>query len=113
MAGISEENTGLAPERNALYPRIVTYTASTAFSTGDVDKIVVMNSGSAMNYTLDTDANVTAPIGATIELVQRGAGAITVVAGGATLIGASLSTAAIGQRRTCRKIAADTWVVSP
>jgi hypothetical protein len=117
MAGLSEEvgATG-APERNALYQRFVSYAASTTTAAVDVDKTLLFTSGSAQVYTLQNDAAYTTagvaipPIGATIKLVQTGAGTVTVAAGTATLTGAALATAAVGQTKTVIKTAANTWI---
>lgn len=63
-----------------------TVTANTTLALGDVDSVVEVNSSSARTVTVPTNASVALPIGAVIEIVRWGAGAVTITpASGVTL----------------------------
>ncbi|HLS00679.1 MAG TPA: hypothetical protein VK054_01655, partial [Beutenbergiaceae bacterium] len=53
-------------------------TANTTLELGDVDSVVEVNSGSARTVTVPTNASVPLPIGAVIEIIRWGAGAVTI-----------------------------------
>jgi hypothetical protein len=80
----------------------------------DMNKIVEMNSASAVNVTVPPSSSVAFPIGAIVDVMQLGAGQVTLVAGsGVTLSNAgSLLTRAQNSTLTLRKRLADTWNVS-
>lgn len=114
MAGISEEVTGQAVERHALYPRVVAVTGSRALASTDIDKVLLNTTASNYTITFALDATVGGeiPIGATVVGLQSGAGTVTFAAGTATFTGAALATTAVGGRLVATKIAANSWCVS-
>lgn len=114
MPGISEEVTGQAVERHALYPRVVSIGASRALASTDIDKVLVNTSASDYTITFALDATVGGeiPIGATVVGLQSGAGTVTFAAGTATFTGAALATEDVGGRLVATKIAANSWCVS-
>ena len=82
----------------------------------DAQKIVTMNSGSALNFTIPTDASVAFQIGDQINILQLGAGQVTISAvtpGTTTVVsqGAKLKTNGQYSMATAVKVAANTWVV--
>lgn len=101
-----------AISRKAVNPQ--TGTAYTLAAT-DVDKIVEMNNASANTVTVPQDSALTSPIhvGATIEIVQTGAGLTTVAAGsGATVNGRpGLKSGGQWARMRLTKRAANTWLL--
>lgn len=79
----------------------------------DVATVVEGTSGSAQTFTVPTNATVPFPVGATIEVFQDGAGQITIAAaGGVTLRGAKVKTAAQYSTIGLRKRATNEWVLS-
>lgn len=78
----------------------------------DAGKLVTLTNGSAVTLTVPSDATAAIPVGSYVELLQGGAGQVTVVAGsGATLRVGGLTAKARGQWSSLgvQKIAADTW----
>ncbi len=79
------------------------YTTNTTASISDLGKVVQMNSGSAISYTILAASNMVQPfpLDATLVVMQKGAGATSIVAGtGVTINGVSAGTvslAAIGE----------------
>lgn len=114
MAGISEEVTGQAPERHALFPRIVAVTGSRAIANTDLDKVLLNTTASNYTITFALDATITGeiPIGTQVVGLQSGAGTVTFAAGTATFTGAALATTAVGGRLVATKIGANAWCVS-
>lgn len=80
----------------------------------DNTKIVTMNNAGANTFTVPTNASVAFPIGATITVIQLGAGQTGLVAAiGVTLLTASSLTArAQNSTISVIKIATDTWVAA-
>jgi hypothetical protein len=78
----------------------------------DSAKVVTLNNGSAITLTVPTNASVAFPIGAQVNLVQLGAGQVT-VSSSATLRSQGSKTKLNGQyaAATLLKIASDEWVL--
>lgn len=87
-----------------------TYTAVLA----DDGKLVTCDNASAITFTVPPNSSVAFGIGTQINIMQLGAGQVTIAAGsGVTLrsAGSKLKTSAQYAVATCCKIATDTWVV--
>ena len=79
---------------------------------GDVSKLVTLSNAAAITLTVPQDSDATIPVGSYVDLVQLGAGQVTVQAGsGATLRVSGLTAKARAQyaRLGVQKIAANTW----
>jgi hypothetical protein len=81
---------------------------------GDDGKLVTCDNGSAIALTIPPSSSVNYGIGTQINIMQLGAGVVTITAGaGVTLRSAGSKLKTNGQYAvaTCCKIATDTWVV--
>jgi hypothetical protein len=81
---------------------------------GDDGKLVTCDNGSAIALTIPPSSSVNYGIGTQINIMQLGAGVVTITAGvGVTLRsqGTKLKTNGQYSVATCVKIATDTWVV--
>ena len=81
---------------------------------GDDGKLVTLDNASAITLTIPPNGTVAYGIGTQINLMQLGAGQVTIAPGaGVTLrsAGSKLKTNAQYAVATCCKIATDTWVV--
>lgn len=79
---------------------------------GDAGKLVTLSNASAITLTVPQDSDATIAVGTYVDLMQLGAGQVTVAAGtGATLRTSGLTAKARAQyaRFGVQKIAADTW----
>jgi hypothetical protein len=86
-----------------------TYTLAAA----DQNKAVECNNASAITLTIPTDANMTGgamPVGAVVELLQVGAGKVTVVGASGVTVNGDLSTAKQWGSLVLRKRAANSWL---
>jgi hypothetical protein len=105
------ECTNLAVSMIALNAQTgTTYTAVLA----DDGKLVTCDNASAIALTIPPNSSVAFGIGTQINIMQLGAGQVTITAGaGVTLrsAGSKLKTNAQYAVATCCKIATDTWVV--
>jgi len=85
----------------------------------DNGKLVTASNASAQTYSIPTNASVSYPIGTQINLIQIGAGQVTVSAAtpGTTTISSNAATSAGPKCRnqfaalTCIKVATDVWYV--
>lgn len=86
-----------------------TYTAVLA----DDGKLVTCDNASAITFTIPTNASVAFGIGTQINIMQLGAGQVTISGAGVTFRseGSKLKTKGQYAVATCCKIATDTWVV--
>lgn len=107
-----------AAECTALATAMIAINAQTGTSytavLGDDGKLVTCDNGSAITLTIPPNSSVAFGIGTQINVMQLGAGQVTVTAGaGVTLrsAGSKLKTQAQYAVVTCCKIATDTWVV--
>ncbi len=93
----------------------VTKTASATVSIEDFGKVVYMQSGSAISYTVNQDSTLVAPPAndTMMLLVQDGAGALTLVAGsGVTILPADqLELTGQGQTRALWRRGANSYYV--
>jgi len=89
-----------------------TGTTYTAVLTDD-GKLVTCDNASAITFTIPTNASVAFGIGTQINIMQLGAGQITIGGAGVTFRseGSKLKTKGQYAVATCCKIATDTWVV--
>jgi hypothetical protein len=79
----------------------------------DDGKLVTMDNGSASTFTIPPNSSVAFGIGTQINIMQLGAGQVTITPGAAVTIrsaGSKLKTNAQYAVATCVKIASDTWV---
>ena len=87
------------------------------FVLADQGKYITASNASAITVSIPTNASVAFPIGTSIDLIQIGAGQVTVSAAssGTTTIYSTGATAAAPKTRvqysalTCKKVATDTW----
>jgi hypothetical protein len=79
----------------------------------DSAKVVTLSNASAITLTVPTNASVAFAIGAQVNLVQLGAGQVTVSGAGVTLRsqGSKLKLNGIYSAATLLKIATDEWVL--
>lgn len=77
------------------------------------ENILQLSNPTAITYTINPDATYNAPIGTAIELVQAGAGKVTVAAGAGVTVKrpAVFNPSTVGQEATLvlYKVAANTW----
>jgi hypothetical protein len=89
------------------------------FALGDNGQLVTASNASAQTYSIPTNASVAFPVGAQINIIQIGAGQVTInaVTSGTTTVASTGATAASPKLRvqyssaTCIKVATDTWYV--
>ena len=83
------------------------------FVYSDMDKLVTASNGGAQTYTVPTNASVAYPVGVHIDLIQIGAGQVTIAAAGGVTVNATptLKTRAQYSAITLIKAATDTWYV--
>lgn len=87
-----------------------TYTAALT----DDGKLITLDNGSAIALTIPPNGTVAFGIGTQLNIMQLGAGVVTITAGaGVTLRSAGTKVKTNGQYSvaTCVKIATDTWVL--
>ena len=80
----------------------------------DAETVVAMNSASAVNFTVPLNSSVAFPVGTQINVLQYGAGQVTIVATvGVTIVseGSKFKTKAQWAIATLLKLDTDTWVV--
>lgn len=99
------------------YQSVNTVTAATyTFVAADQADIVVGNSASAQTFTVPPTSDVAATIGSRIDVVQKGAGAVSIAAGsGVTIVpapGALATTAGVGSVCSLTLMEANTWYLS-
>jgi hypothetical protein len=87
------------------------------FVLADHGKYVTASNASAQTYTIPSNASVAFPIGCNIDLIQIGAGQVTVQGNGGVTVYSTAATAATPKARvqysamTLKKVATDTWHV--
>jgi hypothetical protein len=99
------------------YQSVNMVTAATyTFVAADQADIVVGNSASAQTFTVPPTSDVAATIGSRIDVVQKGAGAVSIAAGsGVTIVpapGALATTAGVGSVCSLTLTEANTWYLS-
>jgi hypothetical protein len=107
-----------AAEMTAVATAMIALNAQTGTSytavLGDDGDLITFDNGSPIAFTIPPNSSVAFGIGTQINIMQLGAGAVTVTAGaGVTLrsAGSKLKTNGQYSVATCCKIATDTWVV--
>jgi hypothetical protein len=78
----------------------------------DAQKLVTLNNAAAVTLTVPPNSAVAFPVGTSIDLVQLGAGAVTIAGGSGVTVNAAPSKVFDGQYAgaTLKKLGADTWV---
>ena len=107
-----------AAEQNALATAMIAINAQTGttYTTvlADDGKLITCDNAASIALTIPPNSSVAYGIGTQINIMQLGAGTVTITAGaGVTLRsdGSKLKTNAQYAVATCAKIATDTWVV--
>jgi hypothetical protein len=107
----------LAAELDAMATAMIALNAQTGttYTTvlTDDGKLVTLDNGSAITLTIPPNGTVAYGIGTQINLMQLGAGQVTITPGAGVTIrsaGSKLKTSAQYAVATCVKIASDTWV---
>jgi hypothetical protein len=108
----------LAAELDAMATAMIALNAQTGTSyttvLADDGKLITCDNGSAITLTIPPNGTVAYGIGTQLNIMQLGAGVVTITAGaGVTLRsnGSKLKTNGQYAVATCCKIATDTWVV--
>ena len=106
-----------AVQQNALATAMVAINAQTGTSyttvLGDDGKLITADNASAITLTIPPNGTVAYGIGTQINIMQLGAGQVTITPGAAVTIrsaGSKLKTSAQYAVATVVKIASDTWV---
>lgn len=87
------------------------------FVLADQGKFVVASNSSATTYTIPANSSVAFPIGTSIDIIQAGAGQLTVQGAGGVSVWSNAATASSPKARvqysamTLKKISTDTWHV--
>ena len=107
-----------AAELDAVATAMIAINAQTGttytFVLSDDGKLCTFDNASSITATVPPNSSVAYGIGTQINIMQLGAGTVTITAGaGVTLrsAGSKLKTSAQYAVATCAKIASDTWVV--
>ena len=107
-----------AAELDAVATAMIALNAQTGTSytavLGDDGKLITLDNGSPITFTIPPNSSVAFGIGTQINMMQLGAGQVTIAPGaGVTLRsnGSKLKTFGQYAVATCCKIATDTWVV--
>lgn len=98
------------PSRTTIHQKTDNYTLS---SLDERDDLIEVNSASAKTITIPTDATLNFPVGTSIDILQTGAGQVTIAGAGGVTVNATpgLNLRAQWSSATLFKRAADTWVV--
>jgi hypothetical protein len=93
---------------------IIEKTSAHTLELSDAQKIIEVNSASAVNITIPADSSVNFPIGSNIDIVQTGSGQVTIDGeGGVTLLSKDSNTKTTAQYSgaTIYKKSTNTWVI--
>jgi hypothetical protein len=106
-----------ATARGNLGLHAVTTQTGTAYTAvlADADSMVRFTSASAVTFTIPPNSSVAFPVGTWIEIVQAGAGAVSVAAGsGVTVNSRSSDLTLAGQYAVAfvKQVGADTWIMN-
>lgn len=98
------------PSRTTILQKTASYTLS---DVAERDELVEMGSASAITLTIPADSSVNFPIGTSIDILQTGAGQVTIAGAGGVTVNATpgLKLRAQWSSATLFKRAANTWVV--
>lgn len=116
MAGISEQNTGVAQDRGNAYVSAQTASFNVDTTTAPLAAVgpivYTINAAGATTCTVPSNATVAYPIGYGFWLACIGAGTCTITAGaGATLVTTYAAATATLTSRYVVKTAVNTWTV--
>lgn len=106
-----------AAECNNLAIAMIALNAQTGTSytavLADDGKLITLDNAAAITFTIPTNASVAFGIGTQLNIMQLGAGQVTISGAGVTLRSAGTKAKTNGQYAvaTCVKIATDTWVL--
>jgi hypothetical protein len=102
-----------AVQTRALYAATNAQTDSYTLVLTDLGKMVEMGKGTAQDLTVPLNSSVAFPVGSRIQILQTGAGQVTVVATGGVTINAKTGLKLSGQWAGAElvKRATDTWVL--
>jgi len=106
-----------ATQQNALATAMIAVNAQTGTTytavLADDGKLITCDNAAAITFTIPTNASVAFGIGTQLNIMQLGAGQVTISGAGVTLrsAGSKLKTNGQYSVATCVKIATDTWVV--
>jgi hypothetical protein len=95
-----------------LYPINAQTGTSYPLVASDVDKVVQLTNASGITLTVPTNASVPFPVGTTINLLQGGAGQVTVSSSDTINTAVGLKLRATWSMATLVKIASTTWVLT-
>ena len=98
------------PSRTTIIPKTDSYTLS---SLGERDSLIEINKATATTLTIPTNATVAWPIGTSIDILQTGAGQVTIAGAAGVTVNATpgLKLRTQWSSATLMKRATDTWVV--
>lgn len=96
-------------------PRLINTQTGTSYTLvlNDIGKVITLSNASAITLTIPQNSSVAFPVGTQIELVQLGAGAVTVGGSGVTINSKSSNKKTNGQyvAVSLLKTATDTWLL--
>lgn len=105
----------------AAMPGVLTLNAQTGttytFVLTDQNKLITASNASAQTYTIPLNSSVAYAVGTQINLIQIGAGQLTIVGTGGVTVASNAATSSTPKCRnqyaaaTCIKVATDTWYV--
>jgi len=104
-------------QTSAGVPSLTGFTEKTASYTLDTldhqDNVVEMNSGSAMTFTIPTNASLAWPVGASMDIIQTGAGQVTISPDSGVTLNYTPGNKLRTQWSSCTimKRATDSWIV--
>ena len=98
------------PSRTTIIQKSASYTLS---DLAERDDLIEMNSASAITLTIPANSSVAYPVGTSIDILQTGAGQVTIAGAGGVTVNATpgLKLRAQWSSATLFKRATDTWVV--
>jgi hypothetical protein len=98
------------PSRTTIIPKVDSYTLS---SLGERDSLIEINKATATTLTIPTNATVAWPIGTSIDILQTGAGQVTIAGAAGVTVNATpgLKLRTQWSSATLLKRATDSWVV--
>jgi hypothetical protein len=107
-AAAARTTLGAAAATQAINTQTTSYTLVLA----DAGKLVTLNNASAITLTVPPNSSVAFPTGTSIDLVQLGAGALTIAQGSGVTVNAVPGLVLDGQYAgaTLKKLGTDTWV---
>ncbi len=116
LTGTFASNAAVAAKQDADLAANPQTGAAYTFVAADAQRVVLANRATAQVLTIPNDATVAWPAEARLRVVQQGVGPVSIVAGSSVTVLGSPSGLTIAQQggyRELRRIAANTWIVSP